>query len=299
MTVRLDAVLAALEAVLGPPTGPLVPIGGGMTNENVRVEFACGPAVVRLAGAGTELLGIDRADEAQATRNAADLGIGPALLAELPEHGTIATRFVDARPLTEEEVRGARRDEVVAALRTLHDGPPVPGRFDVRAVLAAYAQTAREHGVPEHRHEALARKLTDRATAVMTGPEHTPVACHNDLLAANLLHDGERLWIVDWEYAGMNDRYFDLANLAVNNGFGPLDEEALLTAYFGAAGARRLARLRLMRLVSDAREAMWGVVQQGASALDVDFAAYADRHFARLADAAGGERLDALLRAAG
>jgi len=67
----------------------------------------------------------------------------------------------------------------------------------------------------------------------MTGPEHTPVPCHNDLLAGNFIGDGARVWIVDWEYAGMGDRYFDLANLSINSGFDETDDEHLLAAYFG------------------------------------------------------------------
>jgi thiamine kinase-like enzyme len=109
------------------------------------------------------------------------------------------------------------------------------------------------------------------------------VPCHNDLLAANFICVDERLYIVDWEYAGMGDRYFDLANFAVNNELGEGAEESLLGAYFGAPpSAGQLASLRLMRFMSDFREAMWGVVQQVVSDLDFDFANYADRHFDRL-----------------
>jgi thiamine kinase-like enzyme len=294
---RTDEVLAALRGELGEPTGEPVALGGGLTNENLRVPFACGDVVVRLAGHGTDLLGIDRADEAQATRNAAALGLGPEVVAESPEERWLVTRYVPAAPLSAEDVRGPWLPEVARALRTLHDGPPLHARFDVREVLAGYARAARTHGVPEHVHEPLALHVAAQAAALLTGDEHEPVPCHNDLLAANLLDGGDRLWIVDWEYAGTNDRYFDLANLAVNNRFGPPEEEGLLSRYFGEADSRRLARLRLMRLVADAREAAWGLVQQGVSQLDFDYAGYADLHFARLAEAASGGRLEQLLSA--
>jgi thiamine kinase-like enzyme len=107
------------------------------------------------------------------------------------------------------------------------------------------------------------------------------VPCHNDLLNANFIDDGERLRIVDWEYAGMGDRFFDLANFSINHEFGEEDNRMLLEAYFGAV-REELRALRLMRFMSDFREAMWGVVQQGISELDFDFVAYADEHFARL-----------------
>ena len=109
--------------------------------------------------------------------------------------------------------------------------------------------------------------------------------CHNDLLTANFIHDGARVRIVDWEYAGMGDRYFDLGNLSVNNGFAEADDERLLAAYWRRAVRRRggSPRLRLMRIMSDFREGMWGVVQTAISALDFDFAGYADEHLARVA----------------
>jgi len=298
MSDALAAAATELDARLGPQTGPPEPLGGGLTNHNVRLRYASGDVVVRIAGEGTEELGIDRGDEAAATQNAALLGIGPQVLTVLPEHGSLVTRFLPATPLQPEAVRGRQLDAVVAALKTLHDGPPLAVSFAYCGVLDTYCATARRHGVPVHEQEALAREIAAQTQAVLVGPAHEPVACHNDLLAANILDDGERLWIVDWEYAGMNDRYFDLANLAVNNGFSEDDESSLLVAYFGWTDNRSLARLRLMRLVSDAREAHWGLVQQGVSTLDFDYAAYADEHFARLAAAAGGGRLQQLLTAA-
>ena len=106
--------------------------------------------------------------------------------------------------------------------------------------------------------------------------------CHNDLLNANFLVEDGQIRILDWEYAGMGDRYFDLANLSANHGLDADEERVLLRAYFGAAGPAHLARLGLMRFMSDFREAMWAVVQQGISAIDFDFHDYAARHFAKL-----------------
>ncbi len=102
--------------------------------------------------------------------------------------------------------------------------------------------------------------------------------CHNDLLAANFIRGGDRLWIVDWEYAGMGDPAFDLANFAVSNG---LDEDGDASCSTPTAAATREIHV-LMRFMSDFREAMWGVVQQAISTLDFDFAGYADEHFERL-----------------
>jgi thiamine kinase-like enzyme len=107
------------------------------------------------------------------------------------------------------------------------------------------------------------------------------VPCHNDLLNANFLDDGE-IRIVDWEYAGMGDRFFDLANFSVNHGFGEADDRELLGAYFGTVNGEHLRDLHRMKFMSDFREAMWGVLQSGISELDFDFMGYAAKHFHRL-----------------
>ena len=125
---------------------------------------------------------------------------------------------------------------------------------------------------------------------------NAPVPCHNDLLNANFLDDGERLCIVDWEYAGMGDRFFDLANFSINH---ELDEAAsamLLEAYFGDVRERDAQALVLMRFMSDFREAMWGVVQSAVSELDFDFVAYASEHFERLRRTAGSPTFLAALQ---
>ena len=166
-------------------------------------------------------------------------------------------------------------------LRRLHEGPSIPGRFDAFRVVETYARTAAEHGVrlPDDYEwaEGIARVI-ERARA---GAK--PVPCHNDLLNANFIDDGQAvLRIVDWEYAGIGDPFFDLANFSINHELAEAENEALLAAYSGAARDEDARALRLMRFMSDFREAMWGVVQQGISELDVDFVAYASEHFARL-----------------
>jgi thiamine kinase-like enzyme len=120
--------------------------------------------------------------------------------------------------------------------------------------------------------------------------------CHNDLLNANFIDDGHRIRIIDWEYAGMGDPFFDLGNFSINHELTPDEDEVFVAAYDGAVRRRRLARLVLMRVVSDFREAMWGVLQQGVSSLDVDFVAYAATSFDRLLRNAASERFKEALR---
>jgi thiamine kinase-like enzyme len=124
----------------------------------------------------------------------------------------------------------------------------------------------------------------------------TSAPCHNDLLTANFMHDAERLRILDWEYAGQGDPYFDLANLASNNEFGDADEERLLAAYHGAPpGPEQLAALRLMRLMAAFWEAMWAVVQSAVSELEFDFGAYAAEHLGRVRERLADPRFETWL----
>jgi thiamine kinase-like enzyme len=109
----------------------------------------------------------------------------------------------------------------------------------------------------------------------------TPRLCHNDLLNANFIRRGDRVFIVDYEYAGMGDLFFDLANFSVNHSFDDETDGALLETYFAGVTPRHSARLKLMRIMSDFREGMWGVVQQGISTLDFDYVDYATRHLER------------------
>ena len=280
-----DAV-RALAPVLGEPESAPVALEGGITNRNFRLRWGGRDCVLRCPGKDTALLGIDRRTEWAATRAAAAAGVGPEPIAFDPGLGCLVTAFIDGRPVEAEELR-ARIPELAAALRAIHGGPPLPSAFDPFAVVADYARIASERGgaIPPEVAELAPAAAAIRAE--LGGPEHGPVPCHNDLLTANLLDDGERLRIVDWEYAGMGDPYFELANLAVKNGFGETDEAALLEGYWGAANPERRRALRLMRVMASYWEGMWGVLQATVSELDFDFRGYASEHLGRALAEAG------------
>jgi aminoglycoside phosphotransferase (APT) family kinase protein len=292
-----------LEAALGPREGEPEVLGGGLTNRNLRVRLGGADYVLRLCAKETEVLGIDREAEVAAASAAHALGLAPEVVLFLTEEGCVVTRFVAGREATAAEVRSpALLARLAAGLRAVHAGPPLPVAFDVPALSRAYAvETVARGGAVPAAHRA-AQELADRIAGAFGSPvhpEHAPVPCHDDLLTANVLltADGD-LQLVDWEYAGMGDRFFDLGNLAVNNELDEDDERRLLDAYFGDGGAtpRRVAALRLMRLMSDVREASWGMLQAVLSELDADFTGYADRHFARLAAGAADPRLEGWLR---
>jgi thiamine kinase-like enzyme len=296
-----------LETQLGEAEGEPTVLGGGITNHNFRARFGGREVVVRLPGNDTELLGSDRSGERQANSLAAAAGVAPAVLAHLEDPIVLVTAFVEGPTMESPELRepGALA-EVAAALRTIHGCGTIGARFDAFRLVEDYAAATRARGgtVPD---------AYDRAHAAAARIESAPafrdeplVLCHDDLLPANFIDTPDGIRIVDWEYAGMGNRWFDLGNFAVNNELGRAEEEAFLNAYLGNAdlatagleappAPANLAAMRLMRLMSDFREAMWGVVQMAISDLDFDFAGYATKHFDRLLAAIDGDGFEALL----
>ena len=254
------------------------PLGGGITNHNFVVRVDGKAYVLRIAGEDTELLGIDRAAEHEAARIAAGLGVGPEVVDFV--EGSLITRFVDGGIIPIEVIRrpeGLR--EVAGLLRRIHEGPPFPATFDAFRVVEAYRGTAEAHGVRIPPQYAEAKTRADEIERTLGTRPALP--CHNDLLNANFIRSPAGIRIVDWEYAGMGDRFFDLANFSVNHELSEAESDSLLHAYFGQVTDEAREHLRLMRFMSDFREAMWGVVQQGISKLDFDYEDYASRHFER------------------
>jgi thiamine kinase-like enzyme len=297
-TDRLEQILRALASSLGPLEEPPTALAGGITNHNFRVRLGGVEYVVRMHGADTSLLGIDREAERLASEAAAELLIAPPVVAALPE--CLVTSYVTDEPGHPRKI-AAHAAEVARALRRFHDcGLELPSRFTVPALLERYAQVVGERGGALPDAFGQARELAGRVAAALAPLPPRP--CHNDLLAGNILlgAGGSKLMIVDWEYAGMGDPYFDLGNLAVNNDFDEHTERLLLDAYLGGAPSEaELSRLRLMRVLSDAREGAWGVAQAHVSTLDFDFTGYAHTHFERmLATAAAGSFAESLACAA-
>jgi thiamine kinase-like enzyme len=290
---------AALEAVWPGQTPTVAPLEGGITNRNYRVDADDETFVLRLAGADTELLGIDRDDEVEAGRAAAVAGVGPEVVAFVPELGCIVTRFVQGTPIPETALGDPDvMRSVVRSIRAIHACPPIRATFPVFRIVERFRDTAATRGVTIPPAYADAHGVAARIEAAFAAAPAPLTTCHNDLLNANFLRDGDHTWIVDYEYAGMGDPFFDLGNLSVNNGLDAAAQELLLAGYVEDVRDGHRARLALMRIISDFREAMWGVVQQGISKLDFDYVDYADRHFARLLTNASDDRVDPWLEAA-
>lgn len=229
------------------------PLHGGITNRNFVVTVDGAEWVVRIPGERTELLGIDRANEREAAERAAQLGIGPPVLGELPGVHTLITRLVPGHHLEHAHFT-ERLADVVPMLRAFHGSGALRGAFPIHRVVEWHARDAATHGVmPPGAYERL-HQASRRIEQAFQASPMAPVPCHNDLLPANVLFADDRVWLLDFEYAGMNDVFFDLGNLSINAGLTEPAEHELLRLYFDTTTPTHWARMQLMKVMSEFRE---------------------------------------------
>jgi len=276
MTKETDPLARALSLPIwsGTPTG--VPLGGGITNLNVLVTDACRRAVVRI-GDDIPVHQIMRFNELASSRAAHAAGVSPAVLYHEP--GALVIDFVEGRTMAAEDLRQSDLlAEALALVRRAHSEIPRHLRgpaltFWVFQTLRDYAATLTEG---RSRHLPLLQALLDEAATLEAAVGRIELVFgHNDLLPANFLHDGSRMWLIDWDYAGWNSPLFDLGGMAANNGLDATQEDWLLASYYGQAPDTDLwRRYRAMKAAAALREAMWSMVQEIHSQLDFDYAAY-------------------------
>jgi thiamine kinase-like enzyme len=262
--------------------GAVAVLGAGITRHNARVTLDTGESyVLRAGGRDTELLGIRRDREYEASLIAAAVGVGPQVVELLEPEGIVVTRWIEGEVVTIERLRQpATLRRVALALRAVHAGPPLPGRFDAFRVVEEYRSIVFSYGAAVPPSYAWARQVARQVEAARGRAPERP--CHNDLVAANVIDDGRRIRIVDWEYAGMGDVFYDLACIAVHAGLDAEGRAALLDAYADRPTAHERRALELMRFMADFREAMWALAQSAVAEVDYDFPEHAERHFERL-----------------
>jgi thiamine kinase-like enzyme len=283
MTLTLEEAIARVPMWQDARGLKTTPLGGGITNHNYRVDVGGESFVLRIIGAKTEMLGIDRQDEYRANLEAGKLGIAPEVIYFIQPEGYLVTRFIEARPIPPEEMRNPENIRAVAStLRRIHRMPPIKGVFDAFRIVESYTGIARRYQAAFPANFDWLISETQHAEQALMRDPYLPALCHNDLLNENFLLQGEHLFLLDWEYAGMGDVYFDLANFSVNHGLSDDQDRWLLECYFDQVSQSHWSRLKVMKIMSDFREAMWGMVQTGISELDFDFRGYADKHFSRL-----------------
>jgi len=259
------------------------PLGGGMTNLNFKVVDASGPYVVRLGSDDPQHL-ISRANEIAAAAAAHAIGTSPELIHHAD--GVQVSRFVEGKVFGESDVRVERNlERIVDLLRHFHR--QMPKHFNRVAVMFWVFQVLRHYqGLLERGDSAHAARLGELKQIadeleVDVGPIQI-VFGHNDLLAANFIDDGDKIWLIDFDYAGFNSPLFDLSNLASNNELDERQEQDMLERYFESKlDESLLSSYRAMKCASLLRETMWSMVSELDSQVDMDFADYTRKNLER------------------
>lgn len=304
-TGKARALLASLPPFAGLDTeGLSLDRLGGLTNLVFRVSNGERSWCLRIPGKGTEEY-IDRKVEARASRATSDAGVSPALLYADPESGVMVSDYLEgARTMTPEgfaQVVGApgRAGEV---FRKLHDsGATFDFRFELFAMIDDYLKllSGKTVELPAGYHEALTQAESVRAALAVHPLPLAP--CHCDPLCENFLDLDGRMWLVDWEYSGMNDPLWDLGDLSVEAGFDVAQEEEMIQAYFdGEPSPAERGRIVIYKAMCDLLWTLWGLIQFANDNPAEDFWVYATTRFERckalMADPAFEGHLQAVRR---
>ena len=268
---QFDATLDAVECLRGRER-KVEKLPGGLTNVNLRVTTAEHDVVVRIGQPGSDLLAIDRRAEHANSLAAAEAGVGAPVLQFVQDPQLLVVGYLEGRTFTDDDLReGGQLARVAAACRELHSGPRFVNEFDMFAIQRTYRGIVREHGfrLPD-RYDEFADKVVRIRRALDVRPMGT-VPCNNDLLAGNFIDDGDRLWLIDYEYSGNNESAFELGNLWSEANLSEEQLEELMEDYDGELLHHRVARARLWGLMSKYGWMLWASIQSSASHLDFDF----------------------------
>jgi len=249
---------------------------GGLTNKNFRVDVEGQSFFVRIPGADTELLAVDRDSEYHSSKAAADVGVGPKVLYHLPDHKVMVLEFLKGETMSIETLQGPGMPARIAqSLKKLHAGARCLNDFNMFRLVEFYMGIVEEHGVripDDYRPRMSVLGEIERALQVNSLDS---VPCNNDLLAENYIDDGQMLWLIDFEYSGDNDPCFELGNTCQEQQYNEDQYAELCAAYFGETRRHLLARMYLYSVMSDFGWTLWGSIQNKISKLDYDFWEYA------------------------
>src|SRR5262245_51992213 len=278
-SVPIDDLLDRVPALTGRPR-TVRELPGGLTNRNYHVITPDGGYVARVWSAGSELLAIDRDCEYRNSVTAAEAGAGAPVIDYRPADGLLVIGYIDGVTFTNEDVaKPGNLTRIAAAVRALHAGGRFGNDFNMFEIQARYAGVTAEAGmrIPDGYHDL--RPQFEAMRAALAVRDEGTVPCNNDLLAANFIDDGQKIWLIDYEYAGNNDACFELGNIA---GECHLSDEALATLiaeYYGRPLRNKIARAMLLGLPGKYGWTLWGAIQAAVSPIDFDFWSWAMERF--------------------
>lgn len=295
MQVTIEQVVAEIPAWQGADVR-IEPLPGGLTNTNYRLAIDGDLFIVRIPGESTELLAVDRQNEIYNSKAAAETGVGPKVLHELPQYNVMVLEFITGETMSIQSLQApAMPARIASSLRMLHAGSRFLKDFDMFRLVEFYLSIVGEHQVriPDDYRSYL--PLVSRIEAAVRAAALATVPCNNDLLAENYIDDGRLLRLIDFEYSGNNDPCFELGNTCQELQYSDNQYAELCSAYFGADNPVQLARMHLFALMSDVGWTLWGAIQNKISKLDFDFWDYTMTRWDRAREVLIATRLEAWL----
>ncbi len=296
-TVPLEtaALLDAVPALAGDRVVSCLP--GGLTNLNYKVETAQGIFVARVSSPETSLLSINRQSEYFNSVAAASARVAPDVVDYLAGRGLLVIRYINGQTYTPSDV-GANLNKIAALCRQLHQGPRFAADFDMFAIQRFYLQTVQQRGfrLPA-RYLVFTPMVAMMRQSLNAYPVNT-VPCHNDLLAANFIDDGTRLWLIDYEYAGNNDPCFELGNIWSESTLAEDQLVELVDSYYGQHRPALVARARLQAMLAQYGWMLWASIQDGISQMDFDFWSWGLEKYERAVEGFDSPQFRALLEVA-
>jgi thiamine kinase-like enzyme len=271
-------------------------LSGGLTNRNVKITTPDAVYVARCCDMGSNFLGIDREREFFNTKAAAEAGVGAQVIDYRPDLGILLLSYLDGQTLTNADFQ---RPEIIAkaaaAVRALHAGPRFRGRFDMFERQPAYLKTALDNGFRLPGDYLDYADVFTEIGKVLTAADQTTVPCNNDLLAGNFIEDGDKMWLIDYEYSGNNDPCFELGNTWAECRLSTEQLDEFVTAYHGRRLRHKIARAHLQGIVGKYGWTLWGCIQNGSSTIDFDFWEWAMERYEGAVAAFKGPDLPRLL----
>ncbi len=277
--MELDALLDRAVSLAARPR-TVCELPGGLTNRNYKVTTPDGTFVARVSSGGSELLAIDRDCEYRNSVIAAAAGAGAPVVEYRPEAGLLVLGYIEGRTFGNADVAAAGNIARIAqACRRLHSGARFGNDFDMFDIQRRYLSVARSRGfrIPDGYEDLMPAFAAARAALGAREPGTVP--CNNDLLAANFIDDGDRIWLIDYEYSGNNDACFELGNIWAECHLSVDALAELIAAYYGRPLRSRIARARLLGLAGKYGWTLWGAIQNAASPIDFDFWSWAMERF--------------------
>jgi thiamine kinase-like enzyme len=271
MTITIEQVVSKIDDWRDKKLA-ISPLHGGLTNSNYRVDIEDRTFVVRIPGASTELLAVDRQNEHYNTQAAAQAGVGAKITYHLPEENVMVLEFIAGQTMSIPALQAPGMPARIAqSLRRLHAGPRFLTDFNMFRLIEFYLNIVKDYNVriPANYYDRLpAIHQIEQAFARQPLPG---VPCNNDLLAENYIDDGRQLWLIDYEYSGNNDPCFELGNTCQEQQYNEAQIVEMCAAYFGEPYPDKLARMKLNMIMSDAGWCLWAAIQAKISTIEYDF----------------------------